>query len=450
MAKPSSAPPSLRQPEWLRQFGRRLRAARVGAGLSQQDLAAPDLSKGFVSLLETARSYPSVETVLELAQRTGTSVASLLLDPTDLRVETAFNLLHLAWTMDPAQHSGQAQDLVTTAERLVPDMPAAWRVRALLVRARAAMAVGDMAHAVTLAGDAVDLASRSGLDSDLARALTVKGIVDGRRGAFSAGTMALQQAIETMRRKRSLGSEEGIWASLSLGAIMWQVNETDSAEAAYRQALELATAEQMPRMQGRALTGLGLVAQSRQQLDVAVDFFSKAYDVFEQIEDLPEMGRVLNNLGLVRRLQGLYDEALSVLNAALRIRDREGNRRGRSATLDEIAQVYLALKRWDKAADAAGRAITDAQAAGDQAKEALAQVTLARALRAKGQARRAAEVLRTAVAALARLGMPRDAAVASKELGLILKDTGHHAEAAEYLAQALTLSADEPTFGLPV
>ena len=57
----------------------------------------------------------------------------------------------------------------------------------------------------------------------------------------------------------------------------------------------------MPKLHGRALTGLGLIEWAAGRLDQAVDLLSRAYEVFEQAEDLAEMGRVLTNLGRIRR-----------------------------------------------------------------------------------------------------------------------------------------------------
>jgi len=425
----------------LRQFAKRLKAVRLQAGLTQQQLAEPDFNKSFVSLLETARSYPSVETLLTLARRTRTSLASLLFDQSALRLETALNLLHLCWVMDPTRRGAEILQLVGAAEALVPDMPADLRVRAMLVRSRAAMAAGRMDEAAGLAVDAVALARHQHLDSALGRALTIQGIVQGRRGEYRAAIATLEQALEWLRRTRSAESEEGAWALLSLAWARWRTGQIGGSQAAYQQALEVATAVHLPRLRGRALTGLGIVAWRREQFDLAVEFFSQAYAVLQEVEDLAEMGRVLTNLGQVRRAQGLYDEALSVLTTALHIREREGDTRGRSATLDELAQVLFALGRTDDAAAAASRAVADARAAGDQAREAITQVTLARILRAQDQRPRAIELLRGAVDVLARLGMTEDAAAAAGDLGLMLNEAGRREEAADYLARALTWRA---------
>jgi transcriptional regulator with XRE-family HTH domain len=116
----------------LLQFGRRLRQARGYAGVTQEQLAGRDCNKSFISLLESGRSYPSVETVTALARRAGTSVASLLLDPEALRWETAYNLLHLAWQMDPAERGAEALRLAEMAETLPQSSASArpWCARA--------------------------------------------------------------------------------------------------------------------------------------------------------------------------------------------------------------------------------------------------------------------------------------------------------------------------------
>jgi tetratricopeptide (TPR) repeat protein len=429
------------RPDWLVRFGRRLMLARGRAGLTQQQLAAPDLTKSFISLLEGGRSYPSVETVIALARRTHTSMASLLLEREDLRLETALNLLHLAWEMDPVGRGQEAVRLAAAAEALLPDMPAELRVCALLVRARAAMAAGRMGEAARRADDAAALANRHRLGIALGQALAVKGIVEERRGAFEQAVPILEKAVELMRRTRSARTVESVRALLTLGAALAGRGRFVRARRAYRRALELAERLRAPGLRGRALTGLGLVEWSHRRLDRAVDFLSKAYDALEQAEDLAEMSRALNNLGLIRREQGLYAEALTVLEKSLRIKERLKDARGRGVTLDEIARVLLAMERCGEAARAARRAIEDARAAGDRGREAAAQVTLARVLRAQGRRRAAIDLLRRAVATLTRLGMAEEAASASAELSSMPAGTGRAAVAARDPAKPLPIPA---------
>ncbi|MBI3998610.1 MAG: tetratricopeptide repeat protein [Armatimonadetes bacterium] len=437
MAQPSPSTTKAKRPEWLIQFGRRLRLARGRAGLTQQSLGVPDLSKSFISLLESGRSYPSVETVVSLARRTRASVASLLLDPAELKLETAMNLLHLAAQQDPLAHGAEALQLTAAAEALLPDMPADLLVRAALIRARVAMWANRLDEGTRWADEAVAVATRHRLGGAVGRALGLKGTVEVWRGMFRDAVPTLEKAVEVMRRTKTARTEENVWALLSLGTARFRAGEIDRAQRAYRRALDVASRLRTEKLQGRALMGLGMVEWTRQRLDQAVEFLGKAYDAFEQVEDLAEMSRTLTNLGLVRREQGLYAEALAVLERTLRLKERLGDVRGRSATLDEMAQVLLAMNRLADAARAARRAIKNARSVDDRAREAAGQFTLARVLRARGRRQEAIDLLRTAVDTFTRLGMQSHAVTASGELGLMLKDARADAEAATYLKRAL-------------
>jgi tetratricopeptide (TPR) repeat protein len=423
VAKPSPrtvlAPTAAVRPDWLVQFGRRLRLARAHAGLTQQRLASPDLNKSFISLLEGARSYPSVETVISLASRLDTSVASLLFDAEDLRRETAWNLLHLGWVLDPATRGAEAVRAAETAEAMAVDPPVEMRVRALLIRARVAMSADRLDDAARLADEAAALARRRRHARALGSALALRGVVDERRGRYTAAVVTLQKALALMRRASSGRSEEGVWALLSLGASFGRTGQAAHAQRVYRRALATATRLRLPRLRGRALTGLGMVEWTLRRLDAAVTFFNQAYTAFEQDEDLPEMGRVLSNLGLVRREQGLNAEALTVLERAMRVRGRQRDVRGLSATADEMAQVLLAMNRPADAARAARRAVAYGRACGDRSRQAEAQVTLGQVLRAQGRWRRAAALLQAASIQLRRMGMRAQAATAAAELELM-------------------------------
>jgi tetratricopeptide (TPR) repeat protein len=417
--------------------------ARGRAGLTQQALGAPDLSKSFISLLESGRSYPSVETVIGLARRVNSSIGALLLDSTDLRLETAVNLLHLASHMDSAVHGAEASQLVDAAQALLPDMPADVRIRGGLLRARVAISTMRLDDAARLAEESQSLAKRHRYPNLMGMALALRGEVEVRRRAFKAALPLLEEATATMQRTKAARTEENVRALISLGTTRAQLGQVDRAQRAFKRALELSSRVRMHGLRGKALTGLGLVAWTRRQLDAAVGFLTQAQAAFERVDDLPETSRVLTNLGLVRREQGRLDEALSALEQALRLQEREGAPRDQSATLDEIAAVYLAMGRPGDAARAARRAIKEAQTGRDQSREASCQVTLARILRAQGRRGDAIEMLRGAVASLTRLGLAHRVTTAAGELGLLLREAGAETEAAKYLSLALQTRAPE-------
>ncbi len=445
MAQPSPNAPEYPRPEWLVQFGQRLRLARGRAGLTQEGLGAPDLSKSFISLLESGRSYPSVETVTALARRLNTSVASLLLDPAELRRETALNVLRLAADMDLHTRGGEAVQLTAAAEALLPDMPAELIVRAALVRAHASIAADRLDEAAVWADEAAAAAGRHRLGSAVGMALALKGLVEVRRGMFARAVPILEKAVEIMRRTKTARTEENVRALLSLGAARFYLGHTDRAQRATARALELATRLRLHGMRGRALTGLAQVERARGHLDNAADLLGQAHDALALVEDLKEMARVLSNLGVVRREQRRSTDALAAFEQALRIRERLGDMRGHSATLEEMAAALLDMGRHTDAARAARRAIKEAHGAADNAREAWAQVTLGRILRAQGRRAEAIDILRGAVSTLTRLGLDSQAASAAGELGVLLSNTGTDGEATQYLTQAF--AGHQPGYG---
>lgn len=412
--------------------------------MTQQALAAPDLTKSFISLLEGGRSHPSVETVISLARRVNSTVGALLLDSASLRRETALNLLHLASQMDLAAHGSEALQLLASAEVLLPDVPADLRAKAALLRTRVAIARNHLDEAMQWADAAVREASRHRHTSLLGMALALKGLVELRRGTYKAALPLLEEATATLQRSKAARTEENVRALLSLGTAYFQLGQSTRARRACRRALEISTRLGMHMLEGRALTGLGLVAWKHRHLDEAEKLFSQAHDALVLVEDLPEISRVLSNLGLVLREQGRLDDALRVLRQALRVQERLQAPRDRSATLDEMAHVYLALGRPADAVQASRRAIKEAQDGADPEREAVARMTLGKALHAQGRRRDAIKALRDAIAIFTGLGLEERVSKAAEELGLLLREEGAHAEAEAYLAMALRAGTAEP------
>ncbi|WP_405527453.1 helix-turn-helix domain-containing protein [Streptomyces canus] len=65
-------------------FGRRVRALRLRAGMSQAALAGPELSASYVSLIESGKREPSPEVATALAERLGVTPESLQSEHTDV------------------------------------------------------------------------------------------------------------------------------------------------------------------------------------------------------------------------------------------------------------------------------------------------------------------------------------------------------------------------------
>ncbi len=73
------------------EIGKRIRQLRLQAGLTQEELAnRTDLTKGFISQVESDTTSPSIATLEDLVRALGTTLAEFFQDPPDRARKTVF------------------------------------------------------------------------------------------------------------------------------------------------------------------------------------------------------------------------------------------------------------------------------------------------------------------------------------------------------------------------
>ncbi|MDW4910537.1 helix-turn-helix transcriptional regulator [Streptomyces sp. ADMS] len=211
------------QPE----FGRRMRELRRAAGMSQAELAEPDLSASYVSLLESGKRVPSPEVVAGLAERLGVTPRSLLDEGTELpegagddvagdRSTDETGRFDLVGLLLRARKAEEEDASVTAAEQLTgildqhgddPHRDVLWEVRWSLARLHGRNGRADDGRRLLLQlfDDEYTRSSTERLER-VARHLAELGLVngnlpDGLRFAHLAWTLAepLQEASVAVR-----------------------------------------------------------------------------------------------------------------------------------------------------------------------------------------------------------------------------------------------------------
>jgi len=430
-------------PTWLVQFGERLERARGHIGLTQTDLAGSELSKSFVSLLETARSYPSVETLLLLAGRSGVSVGSLLLESADLRLDTALSLLSVAggtvW-----RRPAWARGLLRTVEELLPDVPLLIRSEVFFLRGITFVAENQLKEAEAQAEEARLFAQKAKFAPGVARATALLGHVSLLRREYPNAMAQLGDAVAGFRASGSLRSEFGIRTLLWLGTTSIQAGRVRSARAVYDKARRLAARLHLRSLEGRALWGLGHQAWVEGDLGKAARLLREAKAVFEETEDLVELGEVTRNLGVLLREQGKLAESAKALERAIRLAEDAGNLRMRSSALRELARLHLQLGDLEKAGADAQMAATLAQAAGDRHHRAHSIALLGRIAGARGDRPAALRQLRQASRIFESLRLEDAAAEVKRDLALLRSAQAPETIADHYLAQAIGKAPSRP------
>ncbi len=425
---------------WIVSFGQRLERARGRMGLTQAQVAAADLSKSFVSLLETARSYPSVETLLLLARRAGTSVAGLLMDPADLRLDTALSLVALA--RDAVWRQPQWAERVSRfAVEVAPGLPLWARAEAAVVRGIAATLDNRLPEAERWAREAQSLAEKAGFKPGEAQALALLGDVALLRRDYARSFDLLSRAVALHRQSGSLRSEPGVKALIWLAAAATRVGRTRFARRCYTRARLLAVRLSLGVLEGQALWGLGHIARLEGDLPRAARLLQEAHRAFELAEDLINHADVLMNLSAVYREQGRLEDALDAVRRSVGIIKDQGNLRRRSDAYQDLAAVHLQMGNLPEAEEAARQALADAEEVDDRKHRATALALLGRIAARRQERDQAIRYMRRASRQLKALGLRDLWAEVSRDLNLLRRGSSPESEAALYLTQAINPEA---------
>lgn len=444
--KASCTVPDLKSPKsppWLKRLGSRIRQARRIRGLTQTDVARPNLTKSFISLLESGRTYPSVGTLVALANRLQTSMALLLLDTPQLPREAALNLLTLARLMAESA-PGQADRLLGGVEVLSADSDEL-RAELMLARGDIASIQAKLKEALRWFEETLTWARKRRLRGYEPRALARLAYLDLRHGDDAAARQRLEEALAQFRATKTLRSVEGCDAMLAHGEILSRQGKTGRALRVLEEVAQVAQRQDLPLTLARAYVASARTHIESGRSQQAAGPLRSAKDALEGADDSPELSATLRALGRLLSETGSLQDAQAVLQHALQVQERLRETRSRAATLDEMARVLLRLGRIGEAQTNAKSALEMAKEQHEVPQQGRALVTLAQIAKAQRRWKQATDQLREAVDLFKKAHMTADLGETARELGMLLKERGEHAQAADYLAMAI--STERPVRG---
>jgi tetratricopeptide (TPR) repeat protein len=427
--KPPKSPP------WLKRLGGRIRQVRRIRGLTQTDVAKPNLTKSFISLLESGRTYPSVGTLVALANRLQTSLALLLLETSELPRETALTLFTLARAMGESSPA-EADRLLDAAEVLtenVDDLQA----DLILTRGDIALSQGKPKEAERLYDDMLSWARKRKLRAYEARALAKQALLVVQRGDDAGARPQLEEALQLFRSTRTLRSVEGCEAMLAFAQILGMQGRTTRMMRILEEVAQVARRQDLPLILGRTELALARAHLAAGQSSHAKEALQTARGALESSGETPEVAQWLRSLGTLFVETGAAGEAHAVLQAALRMQDRLGDLRHRAPTLNDLARVLLQQGKLTEAQSQAKEALDLADNHHQSIQKAQVLVTMALIAKSQRRWRQAIDQLREAVELFRKGKQTADVAATARELGMLLKERGEHAEAADYLAMAI-------------
>jgi tetratricopeptide (TPR) repeat protein len=375
-----------------REVGRRLREARLRAGLSQRDLSFPGCSPAYISRIEAGDRIPSLQLLREMGQRLGVS-----------------------------------EDYLATgarAPRLVDRNP-------LLVDAEVALRLDDPELAWSLYDQALEQARDNFTRAD---ALEGLGSVAFRRGEPREAIRLLEHSFELARAKPADRPSTTEMLARSHAAL----GDLDGAIALFQECMERFRSENDPVNQVRFAVLLGYAFTDAGRFDEAEAILGEGLEAGRGIKDPITRARLLWSQARLRGEQGEPELAAEYARKALEVLRTTEHTLFIALTHELLATIYNDLGRSEEALSLLDEAWPMLESTGSPIQVAHCKIEEARARAGLGDKERAAAVAMEAVGALGET-QPEDAGRAYSLLGDIFADLGETARANELLELAIEI-----------
>ncbi len=411
--------------------GRRLREARLRAGLSQRALAGDSCTGAYVSRLELGERVPSIQLLRRLGARLGVSADFLAtgeatVDGRDLALVDAEIALRLD---DPAT----ARRLY---EEVLPDAGAPARFEALAGLGRLALREGEYREAIDLLSQAVEA---SGVD-----AVELPGIAESLARAYgAAGELSPSLALLERCVERYAASDDILqyirFASL-FGYALTDNGDLEAAERVVGRALARGHDVSDPYARARLYWSQSRLLAEQAQPVAAEHYARKTLETLRVTEDTYAVAHATETLAHICLELGRAREALDLLDEGEPLIRATGGPSEIAHYELERARALAALGEHDEAASLAMR-LAGSLGEVQPLARGRAYLLLAGLFGDLGDRHRAQELYELAVECLEGRAPGKHLVAAYRGLAELLKAQGRRDEALELLERALATQA---------
>jgi transcriptional regulator with XRE-family HTH domain len=412
-----------------RQIGTKLRTARHGAGLTQQQVAAGRYTKAYVSALENGLIKPSMAALRFLAVRLGTTPSELLAE-SDTRWARLDAELRLA--------AGDWQAAADGYLALLDDSPqGAERGRVLAGLAEAQIRLGRGTDAIAIASEAVERLTKSGSvhEARLAQYWLAAGHLAGDNPPEAR--RILEHVLADDTELNPLGPDFRVRLLIALASVLTHAGEPQRALTLLEEARGVG-ADLDDRRRGALHHSLALGYRATGDMEAAIRTGLQGLALYRSADAVVEQASIENELALIYVGLGNLAEARRHAAAARSEFEAIGNDFGLAHVSETEGQIALAAGDHGTASERAGVAVELARRSGNHKAEINGLLTHARAHRLRGDRDEAATVLAEA-ADLARSGpKPRLREILS-EWSDLMAESGDVAQAYQLSREALSL-----------
>ena len=328
-------------------IGRRIRAARWAAELSQAQLAGSRYTPAYISALETGHAKPSMAALRYIADRLQLPMASLVDDPA-----SGWNRL----AADLRAAAGDWRTAVDAYEELL-DQAKASAERAELQRAlaEALCRLGQPEPAVGHATEASKTFDRLERPLDAAWARYWLAFAEHRLENYDEARSILDELLTRVRGGLDVAPDFQFRLLTSLGAVASAAGRPKQA-LAYLAEADAISADLDVRQQASLLLAQALNYQEIGDLEGAIRVGTRSMALFEHAHLRAELATMKNQMALAYLRLSQGKRALSLAREAEAMAVALDDRRLLSFILETEAEIALASGQADRAIELADRA----------------------------------------------------------------------------------------------
>jgi tetratricopeptide (TPR) repeat protein len=420
-------------------LGERLRRLRIEAGLTQTQLAAGRFSKEYVSQIERGKTSPTADTIAWLAERLAVDPGLLATGVSSAeRHRTEAELARAEALSDTHRYAEAIEEFARIRPSLrglgLPEL----ELRALTGEAWARTQRGELREALGLLQEARELAEGDRFsDVDRADVLFRLGVCRYKLSSVSTAIGLFGEALVLAERS---GLPSDLLRSNILG---WRSRcyrrqrDWEAAREDVQRALELAEGLNDRRTAAQVYFQASLVAEREGHWVLARKYAERAKAHFEELADRENVGRLLNNLGGLTYLLGNAEEAVAYLKDSFRVALDTGSKPDAGHVMCSLAEVHLGVGEPKQAESEARQALDLFDGRVDYLHEiGNAQLVLGRALLDQDRLNEAEEILRAADKSFEQLSSASHRAAAWVALGDLAAKRGDDREAARHYRRA--------------
>src|SRR6266508_1487407 len=291
--------------------GLKVRELRTSRQMTQAELAGPDFSKGFISLLETGRTRVSLRAAHVLAARLGVEVTDLLSAPTTDRQDLEFMLLRAEQEL----RGGQTKIAAEIAAKWTSKATGVLRARFQRLQARALIETSRSQETVKLLDEALRSFRSLGAKEFVARTLYDLARAHARLGAPGEGIHYALEAEQALQRgdviDRALAKMYG-----ALALTRYEEGDKEAALAYARKSIDAHDALGQYERVAETWNTIGWLFIKREHFGKAAEALDKA-EALAREHGIDRLGPWITlNRGALAYARGQHSEARELAESA--------------------------------------------------------------------------------------------------------------------------------------